>query len=132
NLQGEFNLNKGNFEARGVLADILNGQVTAAAKIENLQGTPSGHFTASAKSLSIEAAKSALKGANLAQAPVDGSMDLSLVGAWTKGLDTLKAHSDLAVKGSLASTAAAKRSRVPLSASAHVDYDGGRALATLR
>jgi len=131
-IRGEYKLDSGNLEVRGLEANVLGGHLVAAARIENIDTTPSGQLTAVVRSLSIEAVKRSLKAPGIAQAPLDGRVDASVIAGWTRGLDTLKARSDLTLKGSLAANQAMRNVRVPLDGQAHIDYDAARSLATIK
>ena len=72
NVRGQFRLAKGNLDARGLAADLLDGHLTAAATMQHLDTNPVSKLHASMQAISLGAAKAALKTANLHQIPITG------------------------------------------------------------
>src|SRR5882724_7854069 len=129
NVRGEFKLANGNLDAYGLRADLLGGRLTATATMQHLDTSPVSKVNASLQALSLAAAKTALRTANLNQIPIEGHIDGTADAAWVGDVQNVKAHSDLGLKATLAS-AAAGSARIPIDGSFHLSYDGRSSLAT--
>jgi translocation and assembly module TamB len=129
NVRGEFKLANGNLEAHGLGADLLGGHLTASATMQHLDTSPVASLHASLLAISLSAAKTALRTANLEQIPIDGHIDGNIDAGWIGSAQNLKAQSDIGLKATLAS-AAAGSARVPLDGTFHLNYDNRSGLAT--
>jgi translocation and assembly module TamB len=129
NLRGEFKLANGNLYANGLGADLLGGRLTATATMQHLDTTPVSNLHASFQAISLAAAKTALRTANLNRIPIEGYMDGTADAAWVGSVQNVRAHSDIGLKASLAS-ASAGSTRIPLDGAFHLSYDGRLNLAT--
>ena len=130
NIRGDFKIAGGNFDARSVEADVLDGHLRAVASMHHLDSEPVSRVHASVQSLSVQSAKAALRTANLAQLPVEGSVTGSADAAWSGGVQNIRGRCDLGLKGTLAS-ASANSAHVPLDGAFHVSYDGKSNVAAL-
>jgi translocation and assembly module TamB len=129
NVRGEFKLANGNLYAHGLGADLLGGRITAAATMQHLDTSPVSNLHASLQAISLAAAKTALRTANLNQIPIEGHIDGTVEAAWVGSVQNVKAHSDIGLKATLAS-ASAGSARFPLDGWFHLSYDGRSNLAT--
>src|SRR5712692_6840277 len=129
NARGEFKLTNGNLDAHGLAAELLGGRLTATATVQHLDTSPVSRVHTSLQAISLSAAKAALRTANLNQIPIEGQIDGAADAAWVGSVQNVKAHSDIGLKATLASTAAGS-ARIPLDGSFHVSYDGRSSLAT--
>jgi translocation and assembly module TamB len=128
-VRGEFKLANGNLYADGLGARLLGGRVTATATMQHLDTRPVSNLHASLQAISLSAAKTALRTANLNQIPIDGHIDGTAEAAWVGSVQHVKAHSDIGLKATLAS-ASAGSPRVPLDGAFHLSYNGRSNLAT--
>ncbi len=129
NARGEFKLTNGNLDAYGLAAELLGGRLTATATVQHLDTSPVSRVHTSLQAISLSAAKAALRTANLNQIPIEGQIDGAADAAWVGSVQNVKAHSDIGLKATLASTAAGS-ARIPLDGSFHLSYDGRSSLAT--
>jgi len=97
--------------------------------MQHLDTSPVSKVNASLQALSLAAAKTALRTANLNQIPIEGHIDGTADAAWVGDVQNVKAHSHLGLKATLAS-AAAGSARIPIDGSFHLSYDGRLGLAT--
>jgi hypothetical protein len=130
NVRGEFKLANRKLDAHGLGADLLGGRLTATATMQHLDTNPISKLHASLQAISLSAAKTTLRTANLNQIPIEGHIDGSADAAWVGSVQNVKAHSDIGLKATLAS-AAAGSARIPLDGAFHLSYDGSSGLATL-
>ena len=129
NIRGEFKLANGNLDAHGLGGDLLGGHLGATATVQHLDASPVSKLHASLQAISLAAAKTALRTANLNQIPIEGHIDGTTDAAWVGSVQNVKAHSDIGLKAILAS-AAAGSVRIPLDGVIHLSYDGRSGLAT--
>ena len=130
NIRGEFRLANGNLDAHGVEADLLGGRVAARATIRNLDATPLFELHTSVEAVSLTAMKDALRPAGLHQFPINGHANAVADAVWVGGLENIKAHSDVDLRGALTG-AWASSAPVPLDGAFHLSYDGSSGVATL-
>ncbi|PYV79254.1 MAG: hypothetical protein DMG96_04810, partial [Acidobacteria bacterium] len=130
NVRGQFRLAKGNLDARGLAADLLDGHLTAAATMQHLDTNPVSKLHASMQAISLGAAKAALKTANLHQIPITGHISGTADASWAGSLQNIKARSDIGIKAGITS-ASAGSAPIPLDGAFHVSYDGRANMATL-
>ncbi len=130
NLRGQFRLANGNLDAHELAADLLDGHLTAAATMRHLDTNPVSNVRASLHTISLGAAKIALRSASLQQIPITGHISGTADASWVGSLQNIKARSDIALKAAIAS-ASAGTAPVPLDGAFHVHYDGSTNVATL-
>lgn len=121
NLKGAFRLANGNFDARGVEAELLGGRVLLAATMQHIDTTPAARVHAALRGISLASAKSALRASNLGQIPIQGHVDGSADASWAGNINTLRAHSDIGLKAALTNTSGGS-APVPLNGAVHVTY----------
>jgi translocation and assembly module TamB len=129
NVRGRFRLANGTMEARGLGADVLDGHLTAEATIAHMDTNPVSRLHAAIQTISLNAAKAALKTANLNQVPITGSISGTTDASWTGSLQSVQARSDFGLKAAITS-AAAGSALIPLDGVFHVVYDGRKNVAT--
>jgi translocation and assembly module TamB len=128
NLRGQFRLANGNFDARGVEAELLGGRVVLAAAVQHVDTTPAARVHAALQGISIGSAKSALRAANLNQIPIEGHVDGTADASWAGSINNLRAHSDIGLKAAL-TNASSGTAPVPLNGAVHLTY--ANSIATL-
>lgn len=121
NLKGQFRMANGNFDARGVEAELLGGRVLLAATMQHIDTTPAARVHAALQGISIGSAKAALRAANLNQIPIEGHVEGTADASWAGNINTVRAHSDLGLKAAL-TNASGGSAPVPLSGAVRVTY----------
>ena len=129
NLAAQFRLANGNLEAHGIAADIFGGHLTATATMLHMDTSPVAKIQAALQGISIDAAKAAMPGSKLAQAPIRGTITGTTNAAWTGTIENLKANVDVGLNASLASASSGSK-RVPLNGAVHLAYAKRPNLAT--
>jgi translocation and assembly module TamB len=130
NIRGEFKLAHGDLNADGFEADLLGGRLIATATIRHLDTNPVSKLHASVQAISLAAAKTALRTANLNQIPIDGHINAVADAAWAGSVKNIKARSDIALKAALTS-ASSGSATIPLDGAFHLSYDGSSSVAAL-
>jgi translocation and assembly module TamB len=130
NVRGQFRLAKGNLDAHGVGADLLDGHLIATGTMQHLDTTPVSKVHASLHTISLGAAKTALRTANLRQIPITGHISGTADASWAGSTQNIKARSDIGLKAAIASASAGSAS-IPLDGAFHLSYDGRTNVATL-
>ena len=125
-LRSAYQLANGNLIASTIAAELLNGRLTADARIEHLDGTAIPKLHASFDHLSLEAARLSIRRAQVRRIPLTGTLDGTLDASWAGKANTLRLVSDLAVHGALWNHSIQPPSATPLDAIAHLRYDGAR------
>jgi translocation and assembly module TamB len=131
-LSGHYQLANGSMSANDVKAELLGGHLNAALEMQHIDTTPQSHLRASVRAISLLAMRQAGRSAQLKQMPVTGHIDGAADASWTGSMQTLKARSDLTLKGAIEQNAKANPARLPLDGAAHVNYDGRRNEIALR
>jgi translocation and assembly module TamB len=122
-VHGRFTLKGGSFEARELAANVLDGHMTAAGTIRDLDSTPVANFHAAMQAISLAAAREATRTVNMQQLPVTGRLSGVADASWKGSIENIKAHADMGLQGAIASASAVPAS-VPLNGSFHAAYDG--------
>ena len=125
-LRSAYQLAKGNLIASTIATELLNGRLTADARIEHLDGTAISKLHASFEHLSLEAARLSTKRAQVRRIPLTGTLDGTLDASWAGKGNTLRLVSDLAVHGALWNHSIQPPSATPVDGIAHLRYDGTR------
>ena len=113
NVGGEFKLANGNFDARGLKAELLGGTFSAAATMQHLDANPVSKLHASLQRISLGAAKAAFSSASIKQIPISGHIDGMGDADWTGSLKDIRARSTIVLKAAL-SSASSGSAPVPL------------------
>jgi len=130
NVGGEFKLSNGNFDARGLTAELLGGRLSVAATMQHLDSTPVSKLHASLQGISLGAAKTAFPTASLKQIPISGHIDGTAEAGWTGSVKDIRARSTIVLKAAL-SSASSGSAPIPLDGALHLDYEGRSGVATL-
>ena len=125
-LRSAYQLANGNLIASTIAADLLNGRLTADARIEHLDGTATPKVHASFEHISLEAARQSIKRAQVRRIPLTGTLDGTLDASWAGKGNNLRLVSDLALHGALWNHSLQPPSATPVDGIAHLAYDGSR------
>jgi translocation and assembly module TamB len=129
-LHGDYRLAQGNFLVSDLGADMVGGHLGAELSLLHLDTTPVGHLRAVVRAMSLRTAREMARSAQLKQLPVTGRIDGIAEASWTGSMQALKAQSDLMLKAAVSQGNGGKL--VPVDGIAHVDYDGGNNLISLK
>ncbi|MEY2414322.1 MAG: translocation and assembly module TamB, partial [Acidobacteriaceae bacterium] len=137
-IQGRFRLADGNFTAPDVIAELLNGRVSAKVNVAHLDANPATNLHATLLGISIDAIKHGVRNPSVKQLPLTGTVQGGLDASWSDSMKDLQLRSDVNVHGgifeaSAGSSNSTPRSRtVPLDGAIHVSYDTARNLISVR
>ncbi len=137
-IQTRFRLADGNFTAPDMIAELLNGRVSASVNMAHLDAKPASNIHGALQGISIEALKHAVHNPSVKQLPLTGTLQGALDASWSGSMEGLQLRSDVNVHaGILAASTTAPNSTsssrtVPLNGAIHVSYDSARNLITVR
>jgi translocation and assembly module TamB len=133
-VAGEYRLDQGALELSRVQADVLGGRVDGRLSMVDLSGTPRAQLEATIHSLSLGAAREALRPPPPEAEAVSGSLNATVQAKWRGSMEDLQVRSDGDTAGSIRTTpaAGAASSPVPLQGAFHLTYDGPSQVLTLR
>ncbi len=128
-LVGAFNLSKGTLHAQEIKVDTLGGQLRATAEVRDLDTTPSTQVQAALRSISLHAVQQSIRGNELKQVALLGTVDGTAGVSWAGSFSNVRARSDLILRGSARS--ATTGSGIPVDGAIHVLYDGSQDTLTV-
>jgi translocation and assembly module TamB len=137
-LRGHYQLANGELRASGVDAEALGGRVNADLEIRNLDGPPSSHLSATLRSISLQAAQRAVRGAKFAQVALSGKLEGTGDASWTGGIGNARARVDLTLHAAATPGGPGMRAsnqsstNIPIDGAIHASYDGPKGVLTLR
>jgi len=130
-ISGRYQLAGGTLRAQRFALDLLDGQLTADATIENLDSTPRSRAHLAIAGISLQALKSSLRNLANQSMPITGRLDGVADASWIGSLASVKAKSDLVIRGNVVTSDRAQSRTFPLNANLHVNYDAPRNLLTV-
>ena len=130
-LQGSYQLANGNLRTSDFAADLLNGRVNADLSIQHLDAVPSSTLYASLRGISLQAAKTALKGISATAVPLIGTVNGNAEASWSGSGKNLLVRSDLDIRAS-AMPSASSTATIPVNGVVHARYDGARNILTVQ
>jgi translocation and assembly module TamB len=125
NLYTDYVLANGDAALPNLRADLLGGQLTAAAKMTDLSGSSHSEVHAALRGVSLEQTRRVFAGSALPpNLAVAGTMEAQANATWGKTLDDLVAESNVTVNGHIANTPnpAATTAVVPVESAIHATY----------
>jgi len=125
-LRSAYHLSNGDLVLSTIAADLLNGRLTADARIELLDRTAIPKLHASFEHISLEAARQSIQRPQVRRIPLTGTLDGTLDASWAGKRNTLRLVSDLDVHGALWNHSVQPPSATPVDGIAHLRYDGSR------
>jgi translocation and assembly module TamB len=123
NLRGQFQLANGNLQGHHIAVELLGGRLTADLSMRKLDSMPVSKAQASLEAISLDSMKSAVRSGNIRQLPISGAVTGTADASWVGSIQTLRARSDLNLRGAIKS-AQMGATTVPLNGAVHVTYDG--------
>jgi translocation and assembly module TamB len=132
-LQGRYQLAHGSLRADEISAELLGGSLKASLDVQHLDSTPSTNVSALLRGISLRAAQQSIRNPQTRRVAVLGIVDGNAIASWTGNMQNLRAHSDLNLRPSQQSSAAAANAdQLPVEGEIHATYDGSRGSLTLR
>jgi translocation and assembly module TamB len=124
NLSADYLLANGDAVVPNLRADLLGGQLTAAAKMTALSGSSHSEVHAALRGLSLEQARRIFAGSAVPpNVAVAGTLDAQASAIWGKTLDDLSAQSNVTVNGRVANTPdTATTAVLPIESAIHAAY----------
>ncbi len=130
-ILGRYQFAGGTLRAQGFAFDLLDGQLTADATMENLDSTPRSRAHLALAGVSLQALKSSLRNLANQSMPVTGRLDGAADASWTGSLASVRAKSDLIVRGNVVTSNKTQSQTFPVNANVHVNYDAPKNLLTV-
>ena len=131
-LEGRYQLANGTLQAHNIGAELLGGQINADVNIQHVDTAAVFRIRTSLKGISLQAAKQAIRKAELKPvallSKLDGTADMS----WAGSVRNISARSDLSLRAAAKSGTNRSYGAVPVDGSIHVTYDGPRNIITFR
>ncbi len=131
-LAGTYNLANGTLRAPAIKADSLGGQLRAALEMKDLDTTPVTHVQAALRSISLHILQQSVRGSDLKQVALLGTLDGNADASWTGTIGNIRARSDLTIRGAAKSPAEGSSPNIPVDGVIHMIYDGPQEILTLR
>jgi translocation and assembly module TamB len=125
-LQAQYELAGGRLQVKNVRTEALDGLITAAVDVKNLDATPDSRVHLGLRNVSLRALQQTLRRQELNAASVSGRLDGNAEAAWKGNITNLRAQSDLTVQALASSRSNPSGSEVPVDGAIHVSYDGPR------
>src|SRR4029077_2008625 len=131
-LQGQYEMANGSLHAKKVGGDVLGGKVVADVDIENLDTSPTSKVRTYFRSISLQAAKRAIRQTQLQGVSLAGTLDGKADAAWTGSVGNVRARTDLTLRSTANGTTQGSSTAIPLDGSIHITYDGARNVIAFR
>ena len=131
-MEGRYQLQDGNFEARDVTAETLGGKVSADIELRHLDATVAGQLRTRLRGISLQAAQRAVGAAGVKPLPLASGIDGTVGASWTGSLNDVLVRADLTLKGASTPAIQPSSGAVPLNGSIHASYDGQRNVIAFR
>ena len=109
----------------------MDGSITGDAEVSHIDTTPQGRLQTSLHNISLRAIQRAVATRDAHGAVIHGILDGSGQASWKGSLRTLRAQSDLTIRGS-ASHTVKRETSVPVEGVIHASYDGAHQTVILR
>jgi translocation and assembly module TamB len=131
-LQGTYQLARGNLEVSNLAVETLGGRIAANGEMKHLDETPEGRVQASLRNISLRAlqqtaAQKQIRGVRLA-----GTIRGNVAASWNGDVSKLRAQSDLFVRAVAKSQSNSSGEDIPVDGAIHATYDGARETLALR
>ena len=126
NLQGTYRLANGSLDLTNVSLESFGGKLTAAGKMQHLDGTPETSVQATLSGISLRELQRAAGSQQIPGAALSGTLRGKADAAWKGSIDNLRAHSDLSVQALASSRSNPTAKEVPVNGAIHAAYDGKR------
>lgn len=130
-VKAHYDLANANLRAKGIEADALGGRITAEAEMQNIDTTQVSRVRATIHNVSLRALQQSVRGAQLKQVAVTGTLDGTAEAGWTGSITNIRARSDLTVRADAKSSSGSSAS-VPADGVIHAAYDAPSDTLTVR
>ena len=131
-LQGQYEMANGSLHAKKVGGDVLGGKVVADVDIENLDTTPTSRVRTAFRSISLQAAKQAIRQPQLQGVSLAGTLDGTADAAWTGSVSNVRARTDLTLRSRANGTTKGSSTAIPIDGSIHITYNGAQNTVAFR
>jgi translocation and assembly module TamB len=122
NISARYIVRNGDAEVKDLKAGVLGGDLNGAFKIHDLTGEQRAELHATVNHIGLAAIQSLVNAQGARNFTVTGAATGVVDATWRKTFDTLSAHTDATLNGSIASKGAA--SEFPISGQIHCDFSG--------
>ncbi len=131
-IQGRYQLQDGNFQARDVALETLGGTVLADIELRHLDTTVVGQLRTTLRGISLQAAEQAVRVAEVKHVRLASGIDGTVDASWTRTLNDVLLRTDLTLKSAATSTIQVSSGAVPVNGSIHASYDHRRNVIAFR
>ena len=131
-IQGRYQLQDGNFQARDVALETLGGKVFAEIELRHLDTTVVGQGRTTLRGISLQAAQQAVRGAEMKHVRLGSAIGGTVEASWTGSLNDAVVRTDLTLKSAPTPAIQLSSGAVPVSGSIHASYDGQRNVVAFR
>ncbi|MGA7400683.1 MAG: AsmA family protein, partial [Candidatus Sulfotelmatobacter sp.] len=131
-IQGRYQLQDGNFQARDVALETLGGKVSADIELRHLDTTVVGQVRTTLRGISLQAAQQAVRAAEVKHARLASGIDGTVDASWTGSLNNVLLRTDLTLKSAPASAIRLSSDAMPVNGSIHASYDSQRNVVAFR
>ena len=125
-LKSEYHVAHGNLVAPRIAAEMLNGRLTADARVEHLDTTALPKVHASFEHISLAEARQSVRQADVRRIPLTGTLDGTLDASWAGSANTIRLASEFAVHGAMWDYSVTPAFPTPVDGMGHLRYDGPR------
>jgi translocation and assembly module TamB len=130
-LKGNYRLSGGNLNVGNIALETMGGSITGDAEVSHIDTTPESRLQASLHNISLGAIQRSFTTRDIRGAVIYGTLDGTAEASWKGSLRTLRAQSDLTVRGA-ASQTVKRETNVPVQGAIHASYDGAHQTVILR
>jgi translocation and assembly module TamB len=131
-IQGRYQLQDGNFQARDVALETLGGKVSADIELRHLHTTVVGQLRTKLRGISLQAAQQAIRAVELKHLTLASGIEGTVDASWTGKLNDILLRTDLTLKSAPTSTIQLSSGAMPVNGSIHASYDGQRKVIAFR
>jgi translocation and assembly module TamB len=131
-IQGQYRLSKGTFEAHSISAESLGGKVSVDADVQHLDSAAMFRVRTSLIGISLQSAEQAVRRPELKSVALSGRLDGMADAFWTGSVSNIRVGSDLRLQAAAADRTNRSAGGVPVDGAIHMTYDGPRDVITFR
>ncbi len=131
-LQGTYQLARGNLEVIDIAVETLGGRIAANGEMKHLDETPEGRVQASLRNISLRALQQMAGQKQIQGVRLAGTIHGNVAASWDGDVSKLRAQSDLFVQAVARSRSASSGEEIPVDGAIHATYDGARETLALR
>jgi translocation and assembly module TamB len=131
-IQGRYQLQDANFEARDVTLETLGGKLAANLEFRHLDTAVAGELRATLRGISLQAAQQAVGSADVKHLRLASGIDGTVGASWTGGLNDILLRTDLTLTSNSPPASQPSSGAVALNGSIHASYDSRRDVMAFR